>query len=71
MFKPHAAKRKLVAYDTKRALEMMMKRETLPPVFTSPDDVTNIPKGTVGRDRLVIKHESAADLMRNTRNDEG
>jgi len=33
--------------------------------------VTEIPKGMVGRDGLVIKHESAAELMRRTRCDEG
>jgi anaerobic dimethyl sulfoxide reductase subunit B (iron-sulfur subunit) len=71
VFKPHAPKRQLVVYDVKKALELLMKRGTLPPVYTSPEDVTNISEGAVGRDRLVIKHESAADLMRNTRNDEG
>jgi NADPH-dependent glutamate synthase beta subunit-like oxidoreductase/formate hydrogenlyase subunit 6/NADH:ubiquinone oxidoreductase subunit I len=70
VFKPHAPKRKLVVYNAKKALELLMKRGDLPPVYTSPDDVTDIPEGTVGRDRLVIKHDSAADLMARTQNDE-
>jgi NADPH-dependent glutamate synthase beta subunit-like oxidoreductase/NAD-dependent dihydropyrimidine dehydrogenase PreA subunit len=71
VFKPHAPKRKLVVYDAKKALELMMKRGNLPPVYTSLDDISDIPEGTAGRDRLVIKHDSAADLMRHTRSDEG
>ena len=69
--KPHAPKRQLVPYDAERALELMMKREPLPPIFTAVTDVSEIPEGIVGRGELVIKHESADDLMRRTRNDEG
>lgn len=71
VFKPHARKRQLVPYNAGRALELLMRRDPLPPVFTSPIDVMEIPKGMVGRSELVIKHKSAADLMRYTRNDEG
>lgn len=71
VFKPRADKRQLVPYDAERALELMMRRDPLPPVFASPDDVTEIREGTVGRRGLVIKHESATDLMRCTRSDEG
>ncbi len=71
VFKPHRLKPQLVAYNAERALEVMMRRDPLPPVFASPTDALEIPEGTVGRDRLVIKHKSAADLMRHTRNDEG
>ncbi|MFC1970307.1 hypothetical protein ACFLVV_03705, partial [Chloroflexota bacterium] len=71
VFKPHAKKQQLVAYDTQRALELMMRKEPLPPVFTSAADMVEIPGGTIDRDGLVIKHESVDDLMRRTRNDEG
>jgi anaerobic dimethyl sulfoxide reductase subunit B (iron-sulfur subunit) len=71
VFKPHAGKRQLVPYNAGRALELLMRRDPLPPVFTSVADITEIPGGTVGRTELVIKHKSAADLMRQTRNDEG
>jgi anaerobic dimethyl sulfoxide reductase subunit B (iron-sulfur subunit) len=71
IFKPHSEKRLLVAYDNERALRLMMKRDPLPQVYTSPDGVTQIPKGMVGRDELVIKPRSVDDLMRRTRNDEG
>jgi len=71
VFKPHSRKQQLVAYDTQRALELMMRRDPLPPVFTSAADVVEIPSGTIDRSELVIKHESVDDLMRRTRNDEG
>ncbi len=71
VFKPHAKKKQLVPYNAERALELMMRRDPLPPVFTSPTGVIEIPEGTIGRARLVIKHKSAADLMRHTRCDEG
>ena len=71
LFKPHTAKRQLVIYDVERALELLMKRDPLPVVYMSPTDVTEISKGMVGRNELVIKHESVADFMYHTRNDEG
>jgi anaerobic dimethyl sulfoxide reductase subunit B (iron-sulfur subunit) len=71
LFKPHTAKRHLVPYSVERALEVMRRRDPLPPVFSSPADVTEISKGVIGRDELVIKHTSTEDLMRRTRNDEG
>ena len=71
VFKPHTRKRQLVPYNTERAIELLMRRDTLPLVFKSPADVTEIPRGIIGRSELVIKHESAAHLMRYTRSDEG
>jgi len=69
--KPHTEKRQLVPYNAERALELLMRRDPLPPVFTLPTDVAEIPEGMIGRGELVIKHRSAQDLMRRTRNDEG
>ncbi len=71
VFKPHNQKRQLIPYDSGRALELLMRRDPLPPVFTSIADVTEIPEGIVGCNRLVIKHRTAEDLMLRTRNDEG
>jgi anaerobic dimethyl sulfoxide reductase subunit B (iron-sulfur subunit) len=71
IFKPRTTKQQLVPYNTERALELLMRRDPLPPLFTSPADVREIPAGTVGRSELVIKHGSADELMRCTRNDEG
>ena len=71
VFKCHTTKRQLVPYDAERALELLMRRDPLPPIYTTSREVTEIPEGLVGRAELVIKHTSAEDLMRRTRNDEG
>lgn len=71
VFKPHANKCQLVPYNAEKALELLMRRDPLSPVFASPTDVLEIPEGIVGRGKLVLKHDSVADLMRHTRNDEG
>jgi hypothetical protein len=47
-----------------------MRRDPLPLVFTSIEDVIEIPEGMVGCNELVVKHETANDLMKRTRNDE-
>ncbi|MBE0598098.1 MAG: 4Fe-4S dicluster domain-containing protein [Desulfuromonadales bacterium] len=71
VFKPAAAKRQILPYDADRALELLMRRDPLPPIFSTPAEVTEILPGTVGRDRLVLKHGSAAELRQATRNDDG
>lgn len=71
VFRPHTKKRQLVVYKTERALELLARRDPLPPVFTSAADVIEIPRGMIGRGELKIKHETADDLMRYTRSDEG
>jgi anaerobic dimethyl sulfoxide reductase subunit B (iron-sulfur subunit) len=71
VFKPHAVKKPIIPYDAQRALELMMRRDPLPPVYDKISDVTDIPEGMVGRDKLVIKPKTAEELMRNTRCDEG
>jgi anaerobic dimethyl sulfoxide reductase subunit B (iron-sulfur subunit) len=71
VFKPRREKRRLVPYDAGKALRLFMRRDPLPPVFSSLGDITEIPEGLVGRNEFKIKHSSAADLLRCTRNDEG
>jgi anaerobic dimethyl sulfoxide reductase subunit B (iron-sulfur subunit) len=71
VFKARREKRELVPYNSEKALRLFMRRDPLPPVFTSLSHVTDIPEGLVGRNRLVLKHASAQDLLRCTRNDEG
>ena len=69
--KPHAAKRLLVPYDNGRALALLMRRDPLPPVLASPVEILEVPEGIIGRSKLVLKHDSAADLTHYTSNDEG
>ena len=71
VFKPHTEKRRVVTYDSQKAIRLLMKRDPLPPVFTSATDITDAPMGIIGRNRLVIKSKSAEDIMRYSRSDEG
>jgi anaerobic dimethyl sulfoxide reductase subunit B (iron-sulfur subunit) len=71
VFKPRAEKNQLVPYDAERALELLMRRDPLPRIFTLSGEVKEIPGGMIGRSELVLKHKSAAELMHHTRNDEG
>lgn len=49
----------------------MLRRDPLPPVFSSAADLTNVPEGTVGRAKLILKHANAEKLLHCTRYDEG
>lgn len=71
VFKPAAAKRQILPYDAKRALELLMRRDPLPGIYDSPAAVTEIPPELVGRDHLEIKHDNSDALLRATRNDDG
>jgi anaerobic dimethyl sulfoxide reductase subunit B (iron-sulfur subunit) len=71
VFQARREKRRIVPYDSQKALRLLMRRDPLPAIFSSPSKVTEIPEGLVGRSRLAIKHASAEDLLRCTRNDEG
>lgn len=62
-------KEKVVPYDTARAIELNEKRDALGDMFKDAEDLTGFEEGTIGRDKLVMKHKSAEDLMRATRND--
>jgi len=68
IFKPRVRKKKIVRYDVDRALELLMRREPLPEVFSNKNDVTEVTKGLVGRNKLMIKPKSSEELMRQTRN---
>lgn len=71
VFKAHKEKKRLIPYDSEKAVQLLMKRDPLPPLFNSLEDLNNIPEGNIGRNKPVFKHKSSDDLMRHTRNDEG
>lgn len=75
VFKRSDPKRHLVLFDPEDALELWKGRgpyasPALPPLFDNMRDVTEVPPGMVGRDRLVLKARSAEELMYYTRDDE-
>ncbi|MCL5959362.1 MAG: 4Fe-4S dicluster domain-containing protein [Chloroflexi bacterium] len=75
IFKKSDPKRQLVPFDPSDVLRLWRGRgpfasSALPPLFESPEDVTNVPPGIRGRDRLVLKPRTAQELMCYTQDDE-
>ncbi len=73
VFKPHAAKKRLVPYSEDKALELLGNRGAftkLPPLYLSKNDVRHVSPGLVGRDRLNLKPKSAEEAKRATQHDE-
>jgi anaerobic dimethyl sulfoxide reductase subunit B len=71
VFKPHSQKRQLVPYNAARAMELLMRRDPLPRVWQPLENATGMFEGIVGRDKLIIKHKTAENLMHYSRSDEG
>jgi anaerobic dimethyl sulfoxide reductase subunit B (iron-sulfur subunit) len=71
IFKPKDERMEYVPYDSERALSLLARRDPLPPLYETSSDVTEIPQGTVGRNKLIIKPKSTEEQTRVTRNDEG
>ncbi len=69
IFKSKDPKKTLVAYDAAKAVQLMGQRiNGLPPLYSSPSDLTDL--SSVGRSSLVIKPQSAAQLLEVTKNDD-
>jgi anaerobic dimethyl sulfoxide reductase subunit B (iron-sulfur subunit) len=71
VFKPKDVKKQYIPYDANKAIQLLARRDPLPPVYNSPSDVTDIPEGMVGRSKLVMKPRNVSELMQTTRNNEG
>jgi anaerobic dimethyl sulfoxide reductase subunit B (iron-sulfur subunit) len=71
VFRPRKEQTRLVPYDDEEALRLMARRDELPRIYQSTEDVTDIPGGMVGRDKLVMKPRDEEELMYYTRNDQG
>jgi anaerobic dimethyl sulfoxide reductase subunit B (iron-sulfur subunit) len=75
IFKPIDAKKQIIPWDWKRALELWQKRhpdgdETLPDIFAGISDVSQAPDDIIGRNKLVLKAKSSEELMFHTTDDE-
>ena len=75
VFKPADSKRQIVPWDSNRALELWQKREShedepLPDAFLDISEVTRAPGEIVGRNKLVLKAKTSAELMYYTTDDE-
>jgi len=75
VFKPVDPKKQVVAWDSKRALELWQKRApdtdiSLPDVFTDVSDVVRENDDISGRNRLILKAKSTEEIMFYTTDDE-
>jgi anaerobic dimethyl sulfoxide reductase subunit B (iron-sulfur subunit) len=73
VFKAQEMKKAILPWDMKRAMELWKKRgphNVGPSLYQSLEDFTRIPPGTIGRDRLVLKAENAAEFMYRTTDDD-
>jgi anaerobic dimethyl sulfoxide reductase subunit B (iron-sulfur subunit) len=73
VFRPHAPKKQLIAYDVNKALDLLGKRDALtnlPPLYMNPSDATEIPPGLVARQTLNMKPKNIAEAIRLTQHDE-
>jgi anaerobic dimethyl sulfoxide reductase subunit B (iron-sulfur subunit) len=74
VFKPSQSKRQIIHWDMERAMDLWKKREPLSreltDLFESVKDLTEIPPGTIGRGRLVLKAKKSEELMYYTTDDD-
>lgn len=73
VFKPHVAKKQLVRYDEDKALELFRNRAVftqLPPLYLSKSDVTSVPQGFAGRDKLNLNLKTVEEAKRAMQHDE-
>ncbi|MGV8083571.1 MAG: 4Fe-4S dicluster domain-containing protein [Coriobacteriia bacterium] len=71
IFKPMDERKNLVPYDSEKALQLLQVRGDMPNVFEDIRDVTDVPAGLVGYDRLVMKAASVAENLARSKNEEG
>jgi DMSO reductase iron-sulfur subunit len=75
LFKPVDPKRQIIPWEAKKALELWQKRhpdsgEPLPDIFEDMQDIMEVPEGTYGRGKLVLKPKTTEELLFYTTDDE-
>jgi anaerobic dimethyl sulfoxide reductase subunit B (iron-sulfur subunit) len=75
VFNPSQPKRQIVTWNAEKALQLWRNRgpylpETSRPLFDNVQDVTEIPSGMVGKNRLVLKAKNRDALMYYTTDDD-
>ena len=71
IIKARAAKKSYVRYDANKAIRLLIRRDPLPPVLDSPEEVAKVPREIIGRGRLVLKPRNVREALEVSRNDEG
>jgi anaerobic dimethyl sulfoxide reductase subunit B (iron-sulfur subunit) len=70
IFKPNPPTKQLIPYNVDRALELLAKRGSLPPVYNTKTDATEITPGLIRRDKPVIKPINVQEFIKSSKNDE-
>jgi len=75
IFKRRDQKKEIIPWDSDKALELWQKRHPdsgvpLPDVFANKKDITQVPKGTIRSNKLVLKARNVKELMFYTMDDE-
>ena len=75
VFNSSQPKRQIVTWNAERALQLWRNRgpyvpENSRPLFDNVEDVTGIPSGMVGKNRLVLKAKNRDELMYYTTDDD-
>jgi anaerobic dimethyl sulfoxide reductase subunit B (iron-sulfur subunit) len=75
VFRPIAPKKLMISWDSGKALELWQRRDpdqgaSLPDVFVSTSDVTEVRQDIVGRNRLMLKSKRCEEKMYYTTDDE-
>jgi len=69
VFKPMDQHKQIVPYDVNRALQINAKRQLNMQgkpgldVYSAPSDVTDLPEGLIGKNKLVMKAKNVQDFM--------
>jgi anaerobic dimethyl sulfoxide reductase subunit B (iron-sulfur subunit) len=71
IFKPRVERKKIIPYNSARALQLMCEQGNRPPLYESVEAITHIPPGMIKRNHLVMKPKDSRELMDVSRNDEG
>jgi len=70
VFKPHDNRKEIVAYPVGKALDLLGERGTLPKIYNSREDVTEV-DGFVTTNELILKTKTAEEALYRTQADEG
>jgi len=75
VLKPSQPKSQIIPWNAEKALELWKRRgpylpEDSQPIFESVQDVTQIPSGVVGKNRLILKPKNRDELMYYTTDDD-
>lgn len=71
VLKPHRPRQHFVPIDAEKMVELQKQRGDLGTIFEDSSDITTPVDAIIGRNKLIMKNATAAEVMAATRNDLG